>query len=324
MMRTNKMSCSEAKAGCCIAKSKLLIRHELSRTTVRAELVEAHESVHISTGSMRADSWIKCTESKAKSLVLAAMIVPSLAMAADAETVEPEEGMHVTSASPHTVTANAGLASNYLYRGISQTGAKPAVQGGFDYAHSSGLYAGVWGSSISWLSDAGVAVNAGLELDTYAGFKGTLASGYTYDVGFLRYNYPGTYTAGATRADTNEIYGAIGNTWITAKYAYALSNTFGVAEARGTRYLEVNASYAIPDTGVTVGAHYGKQTYKGPNAGAGATSLTYSDYKLGATGDLNGFLIGLAYSKTDASAAYTVLGNDLGKGTVVLSVIRLL
>lgn len=256
------------------------------------------------------------------SLVLAALIAPGAATAADAETIGHKEDTHAVPASAHSVTANAGLVSNYLYRGISQTGAKPAIQGGFDYAHSSGLYAGAWGSSISWLSDAGVADNAGLELDTYAGFKNAFATDYTCDVGFLRYNYPGTYAAGATRADTNEIYGAAGYKWITAKYSYALSNTFGVAEAKGTSYLELNASYAIPDTGVTVGAHFGKQTFKGPNAGGGPTSLTYSDYKLSATRDLNGYVVGLAYSKTNATAVYTVLGNDLGKGTAVLSVIR--
>ena len=41
--------------------------------------------------------------------------------------------------SPHSFSANVGLTSNYIFRGISQTGGKPALQGGFDYAHSSGI-----------------------------------------------------------------------------------------------------------------------------------------------------------------------------------------
>jgi len=57
-----------------------------------------------------------------------------------------------TPATPeHTLTANVGLYSEYIFRGIAQTGGKPAVQGGFDYAHSSGFYAGTWASNISWL-----------------------------------------------------------------------------------------------------------------------------------------------------------------------------
>ncbi len=225
-------------------------------------------------------------------------------------------------APPYTITSNVSLVSDYLYRGISQTGAQPALQGGFDYAHASGAYAGVWGSNISWLSDAGGADNASVELDTYFGFKSSFAKDFTYDVGFLRYNYPGSYGVGLTKADTDEIYGAVGYKWVTLKYSHSLGDTFGVADARGTNYVALSASYPVPDTGITLGAAYGKQTYKGVNAGTGATSLTYSDYKLSATKDFSGFVLGLAYSSTDAEAAYTILDNELGKDTAVLSLTR--
>jgi hypothetical protein len=43
-------------------------------------------------------------------------------------------------ASPHTLTGNAGLFSSYRFRGIDQTFGKPALQGVFDYSHSSGIY----------------------------------------------------------------------------------------------------------------------------------------------------------------------------------------
>jgi uncharacterized protein (TIGR02001 family) len=247
------------------------------------------------------------------SLILAALAAPGVAMAADA----PE----------HTVTSNIGLVSNYLYRGISQTGAKPALQGGFDYAHASGLYAGLWGSNISWIGNA-TATGSSLELDTYAGFKGGFAEDFSYDVGYLRYNYPGVYAPATIKADTDEIYGALGWKWVTLKYSHSLGDTFGVDEASGTSYVELNASYAIADAGVTLGAHYGKQTYKGTVADAlesAGTSLTYSDYKLSVSKDFSGYVVGLAYSDTNATSIYTV-GQadgstiDLGKGTAVLSV----
>lgn len=258
-------------------------------------------------------------------LILAALVAPGVTLAAEAETTSHKEDKHVIPASEHTVTANVGLFSDYLYRGISQTGTKPAIQGGFDYAHSSGLYAGVWGSNISWLSDAGAASSASLELDTYFGFKNSFATDFSYDVGFLRYNYPGTYVAAATKADTNEVYGALGYKWITAKYSYSLGNTFGTASSRGTNYLDLSANYTLEGAGVTLGAHYGKQTFKGPNAGVGIASLTYSDYKLSAAKDFSGYVLGLAYSKTNAAtgvgAGYrNAQGKDLGKGTAVLSV----
>lgn len=246
-----------------------------------------------------------------KFLMLAALAVPGVAMA---EETSP-------------FSANVSLVSDYLYRGISQTGTKPAIQGGFDYAHASGFYAGVWGSNISWLSDAGTATNASVELDTYLGFSSSFAEDFTYDVGFLRYNYPGTYAAGAVKADTDEIYGALGYKWVTAKYSYSLGKTFGVPDAKGTNYLEINADFPLAE-GFSVSAHVGKQTYKGSSAAyiaAGGPAATYTDYKLGVTKELGGFELGLAYSKTNAPSAgfYTNLqGKDLGKGTAVLSLNR--
>ena len=254
------------------------------------------------------------------SLILAALAVPCIAMADDAPAPAPTP----------SVTANVSLTSNYLYRGISQTGGKPALQGGFDYTHSSGFYAGAWGSSISWIGDEGLATNAGLELDTYLGFRNSFATDFNYDVGFLRYNYPGTYLspmpAGMAKADTNEVYGLIGWKWISLKYSYSLGDTFGVASAQGTDYIDLSANYPIPDTTYTLGAHYGKQTYKGSAADASAAAgldPTYHDYRVSIAKDLgSGFSGSLTYSKTNASPFYTVLGKDLGKGTAVLALSR--
>lgn len=255
-------------------------------------------------------------------LMLAACTVPCMAMAAD----EP--------ASPHMFTANVGLVSDYLYRGISQTNARPAIQGGFDYMHSSGLYAGVWGSSISWLTDSPAvtgSTSSQLELDTYFGFRNTLANEISYDIGFLRYNYPASYAAtlpaGAAKADTDEIYGVLGYKWVSAKYSYSLGDTFGIASASGSNYFEVNASVPLADTGITFGAHIGKQTYKGTVADSLAainSTPTYTDYKIGITKDLSGFVVGLAYSSTNANRTqYTNgLNRYLGKGTAVLSITR--
>jgi uncharacterized protein (TIGR02001 family) len=260
------------------------------------------------------------------SLILAALVAPGVALAADA----------APAATP-AFTANVALVSNYLYRGISQTGGNPAIQGGFDYAHSSGFYAGVWGSSISWISDESLGSNAGLELDTYFGFKNSFATDFSYDVGFLRYNYPGKYPdpmpTNFAKPDTNEIYGLIGWKWITLKYSDSLGDTFGVSNASGTSYIDLSASYTLEGSGVTLGAHYGKQTYKGSSADALAASTptsldpTYTDYKLSVSKDFSGYVWGLAYSDTNAKKGgfYSVPAadgstTDLGKGTAVMSV----
>ena len=276
------------------------------------------------------------------SLILAALAVPGVAMATDDETTVHKEGIHAIPASTYTVTSNVGWVSNYVYRGITQTVGKPAIQGGFDYAHASGFYAGVWGSNISWITGSGSSGDASLETDTYLGLKNSFATDFSYDVGLVRYNYFGTYIPGAgptfnyVKADTNEMYGSVGYKWISAKLSYALGSFLTVPGATGTTYLEVNASIPVADTGVTVGAHYGKQKYKGTAAGdlvnttaAGISQdPSYADYKVNVTKDFGGYVVGLAYSNTNAVSGgyYTYPSNgvprDWGKSAIALSVVH--
>src|SRR3990172_5333758 len=70
--------------------------------------------------------------------------------------------------SPHSLSGNAGLFSSYRFRGIDQTFGKPAIQGGIDYSHASGLYLGNWNSNVS--EGAGFPA-ANLEMDFYGGWK---------------------------------------------------------------------------------------------------------------------------------------------------------
>ena len=88
----------------------------------------------------------------------------------------------------HSLTGNLSLVSDYRFRGISQTWALPAVQGGFDYAHKSGWYAGTWASNVSGNSYNN---GAGLELDLYGGVKLPVMGEGTLDLGALAYVYPG-------------------------------------------------------------------------------------------------------------------------------------
>ncbi|HTL26710.1 MAG TPA: TorF family putative porin, partial [Burkholderiales bacterium] len=66
---------------------------------------------------------------------------PALAFAQAAPAAAPQ--------SPHTLTGNVALVSSYRFRGIDQTFGKPALQGGVDYSHASGFYAGNWNSNVN-------------------------------------------------------------------------------------------------------------------------------------------------------------------------------
>jgi uncharacterized protein (TIGR02001 family) len=228
-------------------------------------------------------------------------------------------------ASPHTVTGNVGFFSQYIFRGLKQTDSKPALQGGFDYAHSSGLYAGTWGSNVSWLSDSpGITgyTSSSLEWDFYGGYKGSIGD-FGYDVGLLYYWYPGRVAPGFTDADTLEAYGAVSWKWLTAKLNYSLGDeTFGVPDSDGTYYLDLTANVPLGDK-LAIQAHYGMQEFSGS---ANDANASYKDWKLGVTYALpQSFTLGAFYTDTDMDttqeAFYTnASGRFLGKETFVVFV----
>lgn len=242
-------------------------------------------------------------------------------------------------APPYTFTANVGLYSQYIFRGLTQTNGDPAVQGGFDFTHSSGFYLGTWASNISWLKEnattsgtasSGTYKSGGsAELDFYGGYRGSVGD-FGYDVGLLQYYYPGDTIPGANKANTLEAYVAGSWKWLSLKYSHSLNNkTFGVADSSGTNYLDFSASVPVGETGLTLGAHYGIQTYRGSdpvnaNRASNDALYSYDDYKLSATYDLGkagkafeNVTLGVAYTDTNSAnvcgyGAFNQAGNTRG------------
>jgi uncharacterized protein (TIGR02001 family) len=81
------------------------------------------------------------------------------------------------------VSATAGVASTYLWRGYDLGSGTPAVSGDLKYAQS-GFYTGIWGGS----GDTA----AGTEYDLYAGYGLSFGEGdmFKIDVSLWNYNYP--------------------------------------------------------------------------------------------------------------------------------------
>jgi uncharacterized protein (TIGR02001 family) len=198
--------------------------------------------------------------------------------------------------SPHSVTANVGLYSQYVFRGQTQTDEEPALQGGIDYAHASGFYAGMWGSNISWLEDT--YDSSSLEVDFYAGFRNAIGgSDFSYDVGLLQYWYPGD-NAGSNSADTLEAYGAINWKFLGAKVSYSLTDLFGFTDSEGSYYVDLYANYPIGETGLTVGAHYGYADIENfDEVSDWKVSLAYDLGKASAV--TKGMTLGVAYTDND-------------------------
>jgi uncharacterized protein (TIGR02001 family) len=216
--------------------------------------------------------------------------------------------------SPYTFTGNIGVATQYIFRGLTQTNREPAVQGGFDFSHESGFYLGNWNSNISWLTDGGSYASSSIEMDFYGGYRNTFplfGTDFSYDIGTLYYAYPGNKNSCCVSANTWEAYAALGWQWITFKNSFSLmSNTFGVTDSAGTWYGDLTAAYPITDYGVTLIAHVGYQYYAGSQATTSNNKLySYGDWKVGVNYDLgklapwlNGTTIGGFYTDTwDAS-----------------------
>ncbi len=196
-----------------------------------------------------------------------------------------------------SISGNVALATDYAFRGITQTDG-PAVSGGFDVASDSGLYAGVWASSINFGTGG-----SNMELDTYAGYKFALGP-VAMDVGAIGYFYPGAQDDGAD-LDFVEVY---------AKPSFALSEQFTLGgalyyspeftgESGDAFYYEVNGAFvATPE--LTLSGAVGMQTVDTTGFFAGEDD--YTTWNAGGTYSAYGLGFDLRYHGTDVdnAAAY--------------------
>jgi hypothetical protein len=246
----------------------------------------------------------------------------------------PAAAPEAPEASP--ITANVSLVSDYRYRGISQSNLRPAIQGGFDYAHESGFYIGNWNSSISWVNNLSPSVASSVEMDFYAGFKKELiAEGFASDIGVLQYYFPtsGNFVSPNVNPNTTEIYAAQNYTFgpITGflKFSYAVTNTFGYNQSSGSYYPDLTANYDTGIWGLAVNAHVGYQKIAGQQVVSGVPTASYTDWKLGLTKDFGGGLslaaayIGTNAAKSGSTYAYqSPSGKNLGGSTGVVTLTK--
>lgn len=200
-----------------------------------------------------------------------------------------------------TITGAATIASQYRFRGISQSDNKPVVQGTIMIAHTSGFYVSAWGSSAS-AGNSTVNIG-GTEIDLYGGWTHSLGkSGVTVDGGVYGYLY-----RGASSLNYYEIYGSLGKAFgpVTAKvgvYYAPDQKVFDPLPRHDNTYVYGELSGTVPGTPVTLHGHIG-------HVGGGFDyTKDYVDYNVGAsakwralTFDLS--LVGTDVSRSDARCA---------------------
>lgn len=212
---------------------------------------------------------------------------------------------------PVTVSGSAAFTSDYLFRGVSQTSNNAAVQGAMTFTHGSGLYFSLWGSSIA--SGAG-----GLELDTLLGYGGK-AGDVSYDLGVMRYNYPGLNDNNAAfEADYNEIYASVSMSGAKVGLNYSPDYFF-----ESDKFMYLYASYGTEIAGFGVSGTLGMNKFDSAAMmsqalGTTGTDDSYMDYKLAVSKTLGGVGVEGAYIGSDIDD--TECGAGLCEGRFVLTV----
>lgn len=180
---------------------------------------------------------------------LKALALAAAATASTASTVSFADAP----ASAHSVSGNIGVLSSYVLRGntavLENSGA--TINGGLDYEHESGFYAGYWGSSLdyAWADNGSNA----FEHDFYAGYNGSFNDDWGYTLGLTYYyyyesdvdtngletlvgiNYKDFSLTTQTLLD-DLVWGNAGDTYFLASYSYPLPQEFSLNTALGAYY----------------------------------------------------------------------------------------
>ncbi len=157
--------------------------------------------------------------------------------------------MYATTAVASEFSGVATLTSEYIYRGLKMSDGDPALQLGLDYEHDTGLFVGIWASTIDIRSAMG---ERDTELDYYGGFHYAAESPFTATITVLRYSYPGQ--TGMHSYDYNEVL--VGATW-RERYSIELgytSNLYGLD--RIARHWELRSEWPVANAWV-IGAALG-------------------------------------------------------------------
>ena len=143
------------------------------------------------------------------------------------------------------LSANVGVTTNYVFRGVTQTDDGPALQGGIDYTHSSGFYAGAWASNVDFPG-----VGSGLEYDLYAGINLELNQDLKLDIGYITYKY--------TDSTVDDVVGN-DEVFIGAKYknfaAYYYNGSANLG-AFDHQYYDLRYTLGLPQE-IKMSLHYG-------------------------------------------------------------------
>ncbi|MBD2857920.1 hypothetical protein IB286_02795 [Spongiibacter sp. KMU-158] len=207
-------------------------------------------------------------------------------------------------ASAAEVSGNVTLASDYTFRGISQTSERGAIQGGFDVDFGNGFSLGTWASNID--ADAGAPDGTSQqELDIYGGYGFAVSESVSIDLGYIHYIYPGLEKE--FNYDEFVVGVSVSDFSVTLVYS---PDYFG---AGGDDAFILNLDYSLSvNDAVSIDFHVAQTDHK---VGVVDSDDGYVDYSVGFNYDVAGVTLGLAYVGTDFDA-----NSDSADDRMVLSI----
>lgn len=186
-----------------------------------------------------------------------------------------------TAAGRVDVEANVTLATDYIWRGQSQTDGAGAIQGGLDITHETGLYIGAWGSNVD-SDDFG---GASVEFDYYVGFAGDLSENLSYDLQWVSYTFPKNNAINSEELAASLSFHGLS---VGAKYTY---------DPEVSLYTWAGYDFELPWE-LGLGFHYGSTDTKAPLNGVDGDER-YADWGVTLSRTLLGLDLAVMYSDTD-------------------------
>lgn len=208
----------------------------------------------------------------------------------------------------YTITKNVTVATDYVFRGISQNDEAPALQGSIGYEHKDGFHAEAWASTINFADDSKESV----EVDLTAGYA-FKAYGVDFDLGAIQYYYPGTNSS--SNYDFLELYASAAKDFgpVSTKIGVNYSGDYFAASGQ-TQYYSLAASMPVYEN-LTATASAGRHVIE-HNDNFGTPD--YTDGSIGLEYDYKGFTIGLSYIDTSLSKNECADGCE-GRGLLFIS-----
>ena len=176
-------------------------------------------------------------------------------------------GAQVELGSGFTATGTVIGTTDYVFRNISQTRSRPAVQGSVELSHEIGVYVGAFASNVTFPN-----TNARQEVDGIVGYRRAIGA-FTFDISGVYYGYPGysaqpgqydidfaeailklkydldPVTIVGTAAWSPDYFGSSGNSvWLEAGIDWKTPVLDAVVSGRiGYQWVDNNARFGAPD-----------------------------------------------------------------------------